>query len=247
MPASDVDEFMREHMPRIVRHVAVEAPGIDLPAPERPALVVTVRFAPSHRLDFALAWRYAGGPLPYHAPMSADRDHVAEDAIRRRVEAIVAGCRAHRVRSRPGRCRGSTPPSSRRGCCPRSRPLDDVIVEIHGERPRYRELTGDPHVAVSTIETADPDWFDLGVIVTIDGRTIPFAPLFTALSRGRRKLLLSDGRYFSLAHPSLQRLRDLIDEAGDLDGMGDRARASAATRRHSGRTSRMWQTRPSPP
>ena len=66
------------------------------------------------------------------------------------------------------------------------------------------------------MESTDPDWFDLGLIVTIDGRTIPFAPLFTALSRGRRKLLLSDGRYFSLAHPSLQRLRDLIEEAGDL-------------------------------
>ena len=94
--------------------------------------------------------------------------------------------------------------------------IPDVSVVIHGERPRYRELTGDPHVTVSTVESTDPDWFDLGVIVTIDGRTIPFAPLFTALTRGRRKLLLSDGRYFSLAHPSLQRLRDLIEEAGEL-------------------------------
>ena len=63
--------------------------------------------------------------------------------------------------------------------------VDGVTVEIHGERPRYRELTGDPHVTVSTVESTDPDWFDLGVIVTIDGRSIPFAPLFTALSRGR--------------------------------------------------------------
>ena len=117
----------------------------------------------------------------------------------------------------PVRCRASRRPSSRRGCLPLLEAADDVVVEVSGERPRYRELTGDPHVTVSTMETTDPDWFDLGVIVTIDGRTIPFAPLFTALSRGRRKLLLSDGRYFSLAHPSLQRLRDLIEEAGELE------------------------------
>ena len=36
VPASDADEFLREHLPRIVRHVAVEAPGIDLPAGRAP-------------------------------------------------------------------------------------------------------------------------------------------------------------------------------------------------------------------
>ena len=69
---------------------------------------------------------------------------------------------------------------------------------------------------MTTVDSPDPDWFDLGIMVTIDGRGIPFTPLFTALSRGRKKLLLSDGGYFSLSHPALGRLRDLIDEAGTL-------------------------------
>ena len=88
VPADDTQEFLTQHLPRLLRHVAVEAPGIDLPAPERPTLVVTVRFSPAHRLDFALAWRYGDrAPVPYQAPLSDDRDADAEDIIRQRVEA----------------------------------------------------------------------------------------------------------------------------------------------------------------
>ena len=86
-----------------------------------------------------------------------------------------------------------------------------------GEPRAYHELAGVPELTITTVETTDADWFDLGVVVTIDGRRIPFAPLFTALSMRRRKMLLSDGGWFSLAHPALQRLRDLLDEVTDLD------------------------------
>jgi SNF2 family DNA or RNA helicase len=89
-------------------------------------------------------------------------------------------------------------------------------VVITGPRRTYRELTGDPEITVSTVESTDPDWFDLGILVTIDGRTIPFQPLFTALAKRRTKLLLVDGSYFSLRHPALDRLRELIDEAAEL-------------------------------
>ncbi|GAA1988683.1 SNF2-related protein [Microbacterium pumilum] len=216
VPADDTEEFLTQHLPRLLRHVTVEAPGVDLPAPESPTLVVTVRFSPAHHLDFALAWRYGDRvTVPYQAPMSDDRDAGAEETIRLRVAAAWQEVRAVPFAS-AGRLSGIDAAEFATRVLPALEAITDVIVEIEGERPRYRELTGDPHVTVSTVESTDPDWFDLGVIVTIDGRTIPFAPLFAALSRGRRKLLLSDGRYFSLAHPSLQRLRDLIEEAGDL-------------------------------
>ena len=81
----------------------------------------------------------------------------------------------------------------------------------------YHELAGVPEITITTVESTDRDWFDLGVIVTIDGRSIPFTPLFTALSMRRRKMLLADGGWFSLAHPALQRLRDLLDEVTDLN------------------------------
>lgn len=217
VPAEDAGEFMEEHLAPLSRHVAVRAPGIEIPSPDRPTLVVAVRFSPSHRLEYSHAWRYRGREdAAFDAPASSDRDPEAEAAIRDRVEeawreespvewapsAVLTGLEAAEFASR---------------VLPRLDALDGVRVEVTGERPRYRELTGDPRIEVTTVESPDPDWFDLGVVVTIDGRRIPFGKLFIALSRGRRKMLLSDGAYFSLSHPSLQRLRDLIEEAGELD------------------------------
>jgi SNF2 family DNA or RNA helicase len=91
-----------------------------------------------------------------------------------------------------------------------------VRVVVTGRRKKYRELSGAPEIAVSTVESTDPDWFDLGVVVKIDGISIPFKPLFTELSKRRSKMMLVDGSYFSLAHPALQSLRELIDEAATL-------------------------------
>ena len=156
VPVEDTPEFLTQHLPRLLRQVAVDAPGIALPAAERPVLVVTARFSPAHRLDFALRWRYGERePVPYRAPLSDDRDAEAEDAIRDAGRSGLGGCRARRRSRHPGSCPGSTPPSSPPGCCPRSRRSPTSRSRSTGERPRYRELTADPHVTVSTVETTD--------------------------------------------------------------------------------------------
>ena len=216
VPADEADEFVRDHLPRVARRVAVDAPGIELAALPRPRLVVRVRFEPGHRLEYALAWRYGtGSALPY-TPAGEERDDPAETEIRARVEGLWRdGSRFDFASS--GSLAGLDAAEFSASLLPLVELDPDVELEISGERPAYRELTGDPRIGIATVETTDADWFDLGVIVTIDGRRIPFGTLFTALSRGRKKILLSDGAYFSLSHPSLQRLRDLIDEAGELD------------------------------
>lgn len=217
IPAEETNEFVREHLPRILRHVAVDALGIDVPPPPRPRLVVSVRFTPSHRVDYALAWRYgAAEPRPFGLDSTSDRDAAAEAEIQAHVEALWREA-SPVVLAATGTLSGLDAAEFASRLLPTLEAAADVDVQISGERPRYRELTGDPRIAVSTVESTDADWFDLGVVVTVDGRRIPFATLFAALSRGRKKVLLSDGAYFSLSHPSLQRLRDLIDEAGELE------------------------------
>ena len=86
-----------------------------------------------------------------------------------------------------------------------------------GPAPDYRELTGTPHLSVTTVPSDKPDWFDLGVTVTVDGVVIPFSPLFKALARGQRRFLLVDGSFLSLNHPTLKALSALIDESRDLN------------------------------
>ncbi|UOE42873.1 DEAD/DEAH box helicase [Agromyces larvae] len=99
---------------------------------------------------------------------------------------------------------------------PRLEAIERVRVEVRGERPDYRELTEAPELTVSTVESRQRDWFDLGVMVTVQGRSIPFMPLFRALARGQKRLLLVDKTYLSLEQPVFEPLRELIEEAGTL-------------------------------
>ncbi|MHA7984938.1 DEAD/DEAH box helicase [Rathayibacter sp. CAU 1779] len=93
---------------------------------------------------------------------------------------------------------------------------DGIRIEIVGDRVDYRELTETPELTVTTVPTDQRDWFDLGVMVTVAGRTIPFQPLFTALASGRKKLLLVDHSYLSLSQPVFDRLKELLAEAEAL-------------------------------
>ncbi|RJT90622.1 DEAD/DEAH box helicase [Cryobacterium melibiosiphilum] len=99
---------------------------------------------------------------------------------------------------------------------PRLRALRGVRVDTVGAEPDYRELTDVPRLTVTTVETDQRDWFDLGVIVTVNGKTVPFSLLFAALAKGRKRLLLIDNSYLSLQQPVFAQLHELIDEARAL-------------------------------
>jgi superfamily II DNA or RNA helicase len=101
---------------------------------------------------------------------------------------------------------------------------DDVRVEVTGRIPDYREAGDSLEIEVSAGERdGDPDWFDLGIDITVEGRKVPFAELFVALANGQTHLLLPDGAYFSLDKPELAALAKLIDEARSLQDQPDGA------------------------
>ncbi|WP_308490856.1 DEAD/DEAH box helicase [Microbacterium terrisoli] len=224
VPAGDVDEFLRTTYPQLARGTAlVAAPGVKLPEPKPPVLELTVRFRPREVVEFAFEWVYPDGVRhPYldthpgtRLETAADRDVDAEQTVRARLD--EAWARAATVPLEPaGSLREIEAAEFIARTVPELEQVDGIRVVSKGRKRAYRELTGDPEITVSTVESADPDWFDLGVTVTIGGQTIPFQPLFTALATRRTKLLLVDGTYFSLAHPALDRLRELIDEAAEL-------------------------------
>jgi hypothetical protein len=101
---------------------------------------------------------------------------------------------------------------------------DDVRVEVTGRVPDYREAGDSLEIEVSAGERdGDPDWFDLGIDITVEGRKVPFTDLFVALANGQTHLLLPDGAYFSLDKPELAALAKLIDEARSLQDQPDGA------------------------
>jgi superfamily II DNA or RNA helicase len=206
VPAGEVAEFLREYYPALNRSVPVTSAdaSIEFPPPPPPVLVHTVSFEPKQtvRLD----WFWQG-----------ERDPAAEDAVLDRVNSALPDLPAPANPAGPEVTLKGVPAAEYTDkALPRLEGLPGVRVEFVGDKPDYRELTATPQLTVTTVETEKRDWFDLGVLVKIDGRSIPFNPIFTALAKGRKKLLLVDNSYLSLTQPVFDRLRDLIEEARAL-------------------------------
>ena len=217
VPGEDVDEFLRHGFPVLARETAVAAGrGVRLPPPEATVLVLSVDQRPRDVLDYAFDWQLPGGARePLSAP-SRPGD-VGTPRHQRRLTVIRTWEAATDLPFSPsGQLRGIDAAEFSTRVLPAIEALEDVRVETRGVARPYRELTGDPRLTVSTVETTDADWFELGILVEVDGRRIPFTPLFTALAQRRKRMLLADGAHFSLAHPALDRLRELIDESRDL-------------------------------
>lgn len=211
VPADRAEEFVREHVPALQAGLDIgSADGtVALPPPAPPTLVLSVRFAPRHTVE--LAWRWDGharsAPTPDPRRLLPDgvlpdgwwpaEDEAADLPLPTVVRDIEA---AEFVAT----------------TLPVLAGLPGVRVETTGTQPDYRELRGTPTLTVTTLPSEKHDWFDLGVNVTLEGRTIPFVPLFRALAKGDRKLLLVDGSYLALTHPALEPLAALIAEAKEL-------------------------------
>jgi len=238
VPAADVPEFLRDYYPALSRSIAVSSSdgSVSLPEVAPAALVLTVSFGadsgsapgsatklkkraesadhePSQVLRIDWSWRYGDLDLPF-----ASTDSASDLELRDAAEEAAILDRVHRLFPvRPARLAGLEAAEFADRILPRLEELDGLIVETTGERPDYSELTETPTLVLKTVETEHRDWFDLGVYVTVQGRDVPFTKLFTALVKGKKKLLLVDNSYLSLEQPVFDELRRLIDEAGELD------------------------------
>ncbi|WP_350348948.1 DEAD/DEAH box helicase [Agromyces sp. G08B096] len=229
VPARDTVEFLRAAYPRLAASVAVvSSDGSFDPPPSAPAtLVADARFEPGDVLHLSWRWEHADGRVTA-VEASADAhdgdapdDHAADTVAPAEDPELdpeiveLARDELGGLPMEPLTLRGGDVAWFSDRVVPRLERLDRVRVEIAGDRPDYREA-GVPTLTVTTVESPKTDWFDLGVVVTVDGRKVPFMPLFRALAKGQRRLLLVDKTYLDLKQPLFEPLRDLIEEAGTL-------------------------------
>ncbi|MBS1907138.1 MAG: DEAD/DEAH box helicase [Actinobacteria bacterium] len=210
--------FFRDGYPALLRGADVHAGrGVTLPAPPQPVPTLVVDFRPADVVGYRLHWDYPGYarfPLDERAAESGIRDGAAE--AQRRPAVLAAWTE---VTGLPFLLAGTLRDADAAEFVSHLVPtLEEhgIVVETTGTPRSYHELTGEPAITVSTVESTDPDWFELGVLVRIEGRTIPFEPLFRALALRQGKLKLVDNTWFSLRHPAFDRLKELLDEAAEL-------------------------------
>ncbi|WP_411698743.1 SNF2-related protein, partial [Conyzicola sp.] len=199
IPADDVDEFLANYYPSLRRTIVVASSddSVELPQLEPPTLVLSVSFGRKQSLKTKWTWENAGDAAVEAAITVRVVDVLDELPVAATLQGLAAAEFSSQV-------------------LPLLEKVDGVRVEIIGKQPDYRELTEVPTLVVTTVETDKRDWFDLGVLVSVDGRRVPFGPLFTALSKGHSKLLLVDNSYLSLQQPVFEELKRLIDEASGL-------------------------------
>ncbi|QHC73531.1 DEAD/DEAH box helicase [Rathayibacter sp. VKM Ac-2805] len=217
VPAEDVLEFVGEHLPALRGRVAVREEGVDLVLddPEPPRLVCTVSFEPRRAVGVGWHWRRA----PDRAgELDGTADAALERAVLRRVRSVLGEAGSALV-PEPGTSavlRGAEAAVFVVEQLPQLEGIGGVRIEREGAAPDYRLLTGPLTLTISAVDTESADWFDLGVVVTIGDATVPFLPLFRALAAGGDRIRLVDHSYLSLAHPGLDRLRELLTRADEL-------------------------------
>jgi len=231
VPATDVDEVIDVYEPALSRHGRIGSSdgSVALTASEFAGLVLDVN---RPALDIAeLRWRarYRRGDRvtdhPLGVPARAGRDLDAEaDA--------VAALELPAVLDRGGPVdtvvSGATAVAVLTDAIPWLESRGQVTVEVRGDVPDLTEAVDAPLVSLAVTDAADDrdgnDWFDLRVLVEVDGQVVDFASLFAALDRGDELMILPSGTWLRLDQPELVRLRELIEEARGLaepDGDAD--------------------------
>ncbi|WP_448070559.1 DEAD/DEAH box helicase [Georgenia yuyongxinii] len=236
VPARDADRFLREFYPglRQVAPVSSVDRSVELPEITPPRLALRAVFGTAHRLTLEWSFRYEVDGRATDLPLRGDaggRDAAAEERLLRAL--VLPPDRLPQLRD--GAPTALAPQVELRGVDAAifveevlpTLPEQGVVVEVEGPVPEYRFSGSAPVIRVSATDSEDPDWFDLGVTVEIDGEHVPFQALFVALVRGESHLVLDSGTYFSLDRPELDQLRRLIEEAQSLeDREPDRLRLS---------------------
>jgi superfamily II DNA or RNA helicase len=201
VPAAETHEFL-DFSPQLRHAIPLTSSddSVHFPQVLPPVLVLRAAFEPEHELRLTWDWE-----------QRAYRDRPAEAAVLASVGAVLQPWQPNDMTLRDLDAAEFT-----EHVLPALEPLTGVRVEVVGTQPDYRELTAAPEFTITTVETDQRDWFDLGVLVSVDGRTIPFDNIFRALVAGHDKLLLIDGSYLSLVQPAFEKLRHLIEEAKSL-------------------------------
>ncbi len=246
VPTSDESRFLRRALPALAALFEDVELGDDvhLPDPPRPVLALQVTRLADHGARVVWQWRYvdpevggdAGvvGAFPVGRTVarasSSVRDPDQEDAVLARLEPEL-GVPVH-----DDELSGWSTAAFFTDELPRLQELaeqdDAFVVEVlvHPDAPAdldYR-VGVVVDVSVEVTPTGGHDWFDLGVVVQVDGKSIPFQTVFTALAQGRNKVLLPDGLRFTL-DGRFDRLREILDEAGAL---GDTLKPSVPVSRY---------------
>ena len=207
VPATELDAF-RGRLAGLLRHLTVRSPdgSVDVPAPVRPTLLVTVGWRSSTVAELTWEWQYDDAHrcgLDDRDLLDGLRDRPAEATVRATVPDGLLGRRT---------VRDGDALSLAIHDLPHLRGLPDVVV-VEQQRPDFREATSAPEISFEVVaapaspgETTEDytDWLDLAVTVNVEGERIPLPDVIAALTLGHEFLVLPSGLFIATDRPGVR-------------------------------------------
>lgn len=213
IPTTRIADFRHDYLPHLrdVAALASSDGSFDVPPRALPELVLAIRHAdPVARLFWE--WEY---------PPGERRDRVAERGLMRDVELAAGRFRhllGHGRADRAFPARDLDPDETVEFLAhvlPALRELDRVRIESHDEVPALEFATEEAVIEIGADPTGE-DWFELNIVVTIQGEPVGSSALLTALSRGQTYFRLLSGTVFPLTDARFAKLRDVLAQAKAL-------------------------------
>ena len=219
VPAAEAGEFLHEVYPVLRQAISIVSSDetVAFPAIDPPSLALVVEHRPNASVELHWEWLYRVGAtrtrrasdVPPEAGQYSDPAAEAQRLALIGRDPLPGGL----VAGVPAALTGLDALEFVEETLPRLAGRGDLRIREVGARPAFRAITDAPELTLTVMPGTEADWFDLGVIVRVDGRDIPFTPLFAALTRGSKKLLLVDRSYLPLDLPVFDRLREIIQDS----------------------------------
>lgn len=222
VPREEWSRFVLDRLPAVRRLAVTDEPDSTSVGP--PRLVLDVVHHPGHRSEVGLGLGYVLGDdvdgmvvVPLVDDGRPVRDVSAEAALLDRLASLVDASVLRTVlvrRIEHVETHGLQTADLVRDLAVLAAD-DRVLVRAQGESAAYAEATAEPTISVSATGEGRGagDWFDLEVVVRIDGEQVLLAELIAALATGQERMLLESGTWFSLDRPELRQLASALAEA----------------------------------
>ncbi|WP_141779591.1 DEAD/DEAH box helicase [Nocardioides albertanoniae] len=187
--------------------------ALDIPEPPEPRLSLAVTWHSSTHAS--LGWTWAYGTRHYPVDSREDIGLVRDPAAETQLRALVSSELLRQREVRDGDALALAIHD-----LPALREIDGVDVS-EVERPHFQETEEEPEISFEVEEQgsdggAGQDWLDLKVVVSIGNESVPLADVLSSLTRGDDFLVLPSGTYISTDRTELDRLRNVVEAAGQL-------------------------------
>ena len=211
VPAAEADEFLHEVYPVLRQAISIVSSDetVAFPAIDPPSLALVVEHRPNASVELHWEWLYRVGAtrtrrasdVPPEAGQYSDPAAEAQRLALIGRDPLPGGL----VAGVPAALTGLDALEFVEETLPRLAGRGDLRIREVGARPAFRAITDAPELTLTVMPATEAD--------RVDGRDIPFTPLFAALTRGSKKLLLVDRSYLPLDLPVFDRLREIIQDA----------------------------------